>query len=110
MEGQLIDVYVEVYPLSDDHETEYIIMLAKIVKAFDFKIEIRYLSETTRRYEEQIVYEFEEEVTTITKESISGYYDSTDPECAGYVLIDNIGYVRKEDLDDDYTPSDDESN
>lgn len=104
MEGQLIDVHVEF----DENESDYVIMLAKIVKDYDHKIEIRYLSETKKRYEEQVVYNFDEEITTITKETITGYYDSTELECAGYVLIDNVGYIREEDLDDDYSPSDDE--
>lgn len=104
MEGQLVDVHVEI----DENEPDYVIMLAKIVKEYDYNIEIRYLSETKKRYEEQVVYNFDEEITTITKESITGYYDSTEPECAGYLLIDNVGYVREEDLDDDYSPSDDE--
>ena len=110
MEGQLIDVYVEVQSFDTDHEPEHVIMLAKVVKEYDYKIEIRYLSETTKRYEEQVVYNFDEEITIITKETITGYYDSTNPECAGYILIDNIGYVREEDLDDDYSPSEDEQN
>ena len=104
MEGQLVDVHVEI----EDQETEHIIMMAKIVKEYSYKIEIRYLSETEKRHEDQIVYDFDEEVSEIQKESITGYYDSTDPECAGYVLIEDVGYVRVEDLDEDYSPSDDE--
>ncbi len=108
MEGQLVDVHVEIQPLDDENEPDYVIMMAKIVEEYDYKIEIRYLSETEKRHEEQVVYNFDEEITAITKESITGYYDSTDPDCAGYVLIDGVGYLRREDLDDDYSPSDDE--
>ena len=104
MEGQLIDVYVEI----DDQESENIIVLAKIIKDYEDKIEIKYLSEIGKKYEDQVVYNFDEEVSEIYKESISGYYDSTEMECAGYVFIQDVGYLRIEDLDSDYSPSDDE--
>ncbi len=104
MEGQLVDVLVE----SDTHENMSYSMLAKITHVTNDGFLVKYLSETNKRHEDLIVFKFDDNETEIQKECVDGYYDSTEPECAGYVLIDNVGYVREEDLDDDYSPSDDE--
>ena len=104
MENQLIDVLVE----SDVHENTSYSMLAKISRETNTGFIVKFLSETNKSHEDLIVFNFEDNETEIQKECVDGYYDSTDPECAGYVLIDNVGYVRREDLDDDYSPSDDE--
>lgn len=108
MEGQLIDVHVETHSDVDEYDCDRTIMLARIVKEYDYKIEIQYLSVTNKRYEEHIVHQFDEGITEIYKESITGYYDSSDLEDAGYVYIEGTGYLIAEDVDDDYSPSDDE--
>ena len=104
MEGQLIDVLGE----SDMDETMSCSMLAKITRETESGFVIKFLSETDKRHEDLIVFNFDENETEILKECVDGYYDSTEPECAGYVLVDDMGYVIAEALDDDYSPSDDE--
>ena len=99
MEGQFIDVCVEI-------SEEKITMLAKIISEHDSNFHIRFMSETKRSHEDQIVYDFDDEITEISKETVSGYYDSSDPIVAGYIFIPGVGYLIKEDFDEDYSPSD----
>ena len=101
MKGQLIDVLIE----ADDGKVST--NLAKIVEQCDDDktYKIKYLFETSKTYEDVPVYKFEKKVSEINVDSVDGYYDTTDIEIAGYTKIDGVGYVSKEDLDEDYDPS-----
>lgn len=103
MKGQLIDVLIE----SDDGIQT--ITLAKIIEEVDSEIfKVKFLYESSKTHEDLNIFKFEKETSEIHKESVQGYYDSTDIEVAGYTKIDGVGYVNKEDLDNDYEPSESE--
>ena len=100
MEKHLIDVLIN----SDNDDDKY--QLARIIKKTSSGFKVQFLYETSTLYEDRMsVFRFEKEVTEIEEESVSGYYDTADIEEAGYIKIDGVGYVNKEDYDDDYIPS-----
>lgn len=80
--------------------------LAKIVEVKNNSFIVKFLSETSKTYEDCKIYKFDKDKTEIEKECVSGYYDTGDIEATGFTKIEDVGYILKDDLDDDYEPSD----
>jgi hypothetical protein len=76
---------------------------AKIEKDLGSSYIIRYLSPTKKLHGDLKIYAYESDTYTIDKESVSGFYDSTKEEDAGFVPV-NGGWVL-DDEPDDYVPS-----
>jgi len=105
MEKHLIDVLIETED-DDDNNSQ----LARIIKKTQTGFKVQFLSETPILYEDRMsVFRFDKHTEEIGEESVSGYYDTTDIEEAGYIKIEGVGYVKSEDYDDDYNPSESDS-
>ena len=101
MEKHLIDVLIETED-EDGNNSQ----LARIIKKTQSGFKIQFLSETNILYEDRMrVFRFDKHTEEIEEESVSGYYDTPDIEEAGYIKIEGVGYVKSEDYDDDYNPS-----
>jgi hypothetical protein len=100
MEKHLIDVLIE----DEDGEKDY--QLARIVSKVDNGFIVQFLSETSRLYEDRMtIFRFDKETAEIDEKSVNGYYDTDDIEKAGYIKINGVGYVDKDEYDDDYSPT-----
>jgi len=97
-----MDTLIDVTVVNEDDEE--IIMLAKIVEECQDTYKVRFMVHVKGD-----LYNYEDEITEIIKESVSGFYDSTDVTDAGFVKTDE-GYHQVDD-DDDWEPaeSDEES-
>lgn len=103
MDKHLIDVLID----TEDDENNS--QLARIIKKTQSGFKIQFLSETPILYEDRMrVFRFDKHIDEIEEESVSGYYDTGDIEEAGYIKIEGVGYVKSEDYDDDYNPSESE--
>ena len=78
-------------------------LVAKIVGESQNSFTIRYLSPTKSLHGDKAIYKYEEKTYEVDKECISGYYDSTNEEDAGFIKVDG-GWIQS-DNDSDYTPS-----
>ena len=79
-------------------------LIAKIVGVTDTTFTIRYLSPTSKMFdEEHQIYKYEKEVYEIDKECVSGYYDSMEEEDAGFEKVTG-GWIQA-DHNSDYQPS-----
>jgi hypothetical protein len=76
---------------------------AKIEKDLGSSYLIRYLSPTKKLHGDLKIYAYENDTYEIDKESVSGFYDSTKEEDAGFVAV-NGGWVL-DDEPDEYAPS-----
>lgn len=104
MDKHIIDVLVETED-DDDNNSQ----LARIIKKTQSGFKVQFLSEIPILYEDRMrVFRFDKHIVEIEEESVSGYYDTSDIEEAGYIKIEGIGYVKSEDYDDDYNPSESE--
>ena len=104
MEKHIIDVLVETED-DDDNNSQ----LARIIKKTQSGFKVQFLSETSILHEDKMrVFRFDKHIDEIEEESVSGYYDTEDIEEAGYIKIEGVGYVKSEDYDDDYNPSESE--
>lgn len=57
-----------------------------------------------KKYNDMQMYNYEETVTEVGKESVCGRYETSDEQAAGYTRVSSEGFV-KEDLDDsEYEP------
>lgn len=103
MNKYLIDVLV-------DSEGEDGLHLARIIENTLNGFKIQFLVGTSINHEDRMeVFRFEKEISEISEDSVSGYYDTNDIEEAGYIKIEGVGYIRRGDYDDDYAPSDTDS-
>lgn len=93
----LVDVLVE----EDGSE---VIQVAKIVSETKKKYHIKFLSPHTSG-----LYRYDKDPIEIDKECISGFYDSTEEKDAGFIRVENGYYQPIEQYDDDYEPSEDDS-
>jgi hypothetical protein len=100
-----MDTIVDVLNELDDGST--VDLVAKVVHCTDTTYTIRYLSPTKKMYGEQVLYMYEDETYTVDADCISGFYDSTHEEDAGFVKVEG-GWVQ-EDTDSEYQPSGTES-
>ena len=78
-------------------------LVAKIVGETSKTFTVRYLSPTKKLFGDQVIYNYEDSTYEIDKECVSGYYDSTNEEDAGFLKIEG-GWVQEND-DSDYTTS-----
>ena len=93
----IVDVLIEI----DNGKTTDLI--AKIVGETSKTFTVKYLSPTKKLHGDLAIYEYEAKSYTIDKECVSGYYDSTNEEDAGFIKVDG-GWVQA-DGDSDYSPS-----
>jgi len=78
-------------------------LVAKIVGETDKTFTVRYLSPTKKLHGDQVIYKYEDTTYEIDKDCVSGYYDSTNEEDAGFLKIEG-GWIQETE-DSDYTPS-----
>lgn len=90
----LIDVNV-----FDEDQDEEIVLLAKIVGETQDTYKVRFMSPTKGG-----LFRYETEVSEVEKESVCGFYDSTDEREAGFIPAHDGCFEKIED-DDDYDPS-----
>jgi len=76
---------------------------ARIEKDLGSSYIIRYLSPTKKLHGDLKIYAYENETYKIDKESVSGFYDSTKEEDAGFVPV--VGGWVFDSESDDYIPS-----
>ena len=91
----LIDVNI-----FDEEQDEEIILLAKIVGETQDTYKVRFMSPTKGG-----LFRYETEVSEVEKESVCGFYDSTDEREAGFIPAHDGCFERIDDDDDDYDPS-----
>jgi len=94
MDGTLIQVRVQ------GDET----MTAKIINQTRTKLKVVYLNNST---EKPYVYNYENVQFDISKDCVEKYYNSVREEEAGFTKSSE-GFVRSEDEDSDYEPTDSE--
>jgi hypothetical protein len=84
-------------------------VIAKIVEVKQTTYIVKYLSPTRKLYEgRDIIYKYEKERYEIDKECVSGFFDSTKEEDAGFVHLEGGGWILGEvsgGESDDYVPS-----
>lgn len=95
MEGQLIDVLME-----DGTDN-----LAKVVQESKKLLKVRFFS--LKECEDKILYKLSKQVDEIDKESVSGYYDTTDETELDMEPYGKNTWVKY--LEEDYEPSVSES-
>ena len=83
----------------DEDQDEEIVLLAKIVGETRDTYKVRFMSPTKGG-----LYRYETEVSEVEKESVCGYYDSTDERDAGFIPAHDGCFERLDD-DEDYVPS-----
>ena len=94
----LVDVLVE---LDDGTQTT---LLANIVEEHEDSYTVVYMVPTKKSWDDgRTIYRWEDDYYTIDKESVSGFYDSTNEEDAGYIEVER-GWI-KENTESDYEPS-----
>lgn len=93
-----MDSLIDVNVYDDEHDEE-IVLLAKIVGETQDTYKVRFMSPTKGG-----LYRYETEVSEVEKESVCGYYDSTDEHDAGFIPAHD-GCFEKLDDDEDYDPS-----
>lgn len=93
-----MDSLIDVNVYDDEHDEE-IVLLAKIVGETQDTYKVRFMSPTKGG-----LYRYETEVSEVEKESVCGYYDSTDEHDAGFIPAHD-GCFEKLDDDEDYNPS-----
>jgi hypothetical protein len=77
--------------------------IARIEKDQGSSYVVRYLSPTKKLHGDLKIYAYEKETSVIEKSCVSGFYDSTKEEDAGFVAVDG-GWVLDEDTEE-YVPS-----
>ena len=93
-----MDSLIDVNVYDDEHDEE-IVLLAKIVGETQDTYKVRFMSPTKGG-----LYRYETEVSEVEKESVCGYYDSTDEHDAGFIPAHD-GCFEKLDDDENYDPS-----
>jgi hypothetical protein len=96
-----MNTIVDVLNELDDGST--VDLVAKVVKCTDTTYTIRYLSPTMKLYGDQVLYAYEDETYIVDAECVSGFYDSTREEDAGFVKVEG-GWIQDE-TDSEYQPS-----
>ena len=95
----LIDVNI-----FDDAQDDEIVLLAKIVGETESTYKVKFMSPTKGG-----LYRYDNEVSEVEKDSVSGYYDSTDERDAGFIPAHDNCFEKIDDDDEDYEPSSSES-
>jgi len=90
--------------LNELNDGSTIDLVGRIVGETGSTFTVRYLSPTKKFYGERVIYKYENETYEIDKLCVSGYYDSTEEEDAGFEKIEG-GWVQIES-ESDYQPSD----
>jgi hypothetical protein len=78
-------------------------LVAKIVSETAKTFTVQYLSPTKKTHGDLVIYNYESTTYEIDKACVSGYYDSTNEEDAGFIKVDG-GWIQAE-TDSDYQPS-----
>ena len=94
---EIIEVLIE---LDNGKETNAI---ARIEKDEGSTYVVRYLSPTKKLHGDMRIYAYEKDTYTIEKSCVSGFYDSTKEEDAGFLAVDG-GWVMDNEPDE-YVPS-----
>ena len=96
MENQIIDIEFE----------DGMICIGKIIKDIGTEFEVSVLEHVGDG-----LWDFDQELECIPKDSVSGFYDTTNLESTGlYEQLKNGSYILIDHSDDEYVlPSDDES-
>ena len=87
------------------------VMLARVVEEPDDgeTLLIRLFVSTQTAVNGQEIFDYEEAITEVSKESVCGRYDAAaDERVAGYDRVGSSGFVRVDD-DDDYEPVSEDS-
>jgi hypothetical protein len=102
-----MNTLVEVLVDLDNGTTKDVV--AKIVEVKRETYMVKYLSPTKKLYGSSFIYKYEKEVYEIDKESVSGFFDSTKEEDAGFVHLESGGWILEEGRGDssDYEPASD---
>jgi hypothetical protein len=71
-------------------------------------LRVQFFVPIRKRHNGQEMFDYEDEVTEVARESVCGRYESADERAAGYVRVGPDGFI--EDIDDayDYVPDEDE--
>ena len=84
-----MNTLVEVLVDLDNGTTKDVV--AKVVEVKTTTYVVKYLSPTKKLYGSSFIYKYEKEVYEIDKESVSGFFDSTKEEDAGFVHLESGG-------------------
>ncbi len=97
--GSLIDVNV-----FDEEQDDEVVLLAKIVGETESTYTVKFMSPTKGG-----LYRYENEVSEVEKDTVTGYYDSTDERDAGFIPAHDNCFEKIDDEDEDYDPSSSDS-
>jgi hypothetical protein len=99
----IVEVLVD---LDNGQSTE---VIAKIVEVKRETYMVKYLSPTKKLHEDRtIIYKYEKDRYEIDKACVSGFFDSTKEEDAGFIHLESGGWILgdgSEGESDDYVPS-----
>jgi hypothetical protein len=99
----IVEVLVD---LDNGQSTE---VVAKIVEVKQTTYVVKYLSPTKKLFEDRsIIYKYEKERYEIDKECVSGFFDSTNEEDAGFIHLESGGWILADGSggeSDEYVPS-----
>lgn len=93
--------------LNETEDGKQLDLVAKIIRETEKTFTVRYLSPTLKKHGDLFVYKYENVMYEVDKECISGYYDSTNEEDAGFTRVEG-GWIRQIE-DEDYEPSESDS-
>jgi hypothetical protein len=93
MKNQLIDVVL----------MDNVVSLARVIDDMGSTLKVQLLEKNNSG-----VFIFADDVEYITKESISGYYDTDDLEKTGMFVKTRFGYEEVSESDSDYEPTDED--
>jgi hypothetical protein len=93
MKNQLIDVVL----------MDNVVSLARVIDDMGSTLKVQLLEKNKNG-----VFIFADDVEDITKESISGYYDTDDLEKTGMFVKTRFGYEEVSESDSDYEPTDED--
>jgi hypothetical protein len=83
-------------------------LLARIISTSKKIYTISYLSPTDDKHQGRVVWRYEDDTYEIDDDSICEYLDTDDETEIGFINFED-GFVKKSDSDDDYIPSDEET-
>ena len=99
----IVEVFVD---LDNGQSTE---VVAKIVEVKQTTYVVKYLSPTKKLHEDRaIIYKYEKDRYEIDKACVSGFFDSTKEEDAGFIHLESGGWILEDGSggeSDEYVPS-----
>ena len=88
---------------------KHVYLIARIVRTQGTVFTIQFLSPTDEHTKhDQTIYKYEDETYDIEDDSISHYYDTSNESDIGYKQVDVGAWVKFDDIDEDYSPSEEE--